>query len=99
MDEKIDVFSFGNNIYALLTGLWPFYESDDDKVVQEKVTEGQRAFCDDRYRNHSYGEGKLVELLEKCWIEKPSERVDIFEAVRFLQEAVEENSRLNSETM
>lgn len=94
LDEKIDVYSFGNNIYALLTGLWVFYENDDDKVVQEKVTKGhQRAFIDDRYRNHSYGEGKLVELMEQCWKEDPSERVDIFEAVRFLREAVEENKK------
>jgi len=34
LDEKIDVFSFGNNIYGLLTGLWVFYENDDDEVVQ-----------------------------------------------------------------
>lgn len=34
VDEKIDVWSFGNNIYALLTGLWIFYEDQDDDVVQ-----------------------------------------------------------------
>lgn len=34
LDEKIDVFSFGNNVYGLLTGLWVFYENDDDSVVQ-----------------------------------------------------------------
>ena len=33
LDEKIDVFSFGNNIYGLLTGLWVFYDTDDDGVV------------------------------------------------------------------
>lgn len=73
--------------------------SDRSEVVSEiyvqgKVMKGQRAFIDDRYRNHSYGEGKLVELMELCWIEEPSERVDIFEAVRFLREAVEENKKL-----
>ena len=34
LNEQIDVFSFGNNIYALLTGLWVFYENEDDGVVQ-----------------------------------------------------------------
>lgn len=34
LDEKIDIYSFGNNLYGLLTGLWVFYENDDDKVVQ-----------------------------------------------------------------
>jgi serine/threonine protein kinase len=33
LDEKIDVWSFGNNIYGLLTGLWVFYQNDDDGVV------------------------------------------------------------------
>lgn len=94
LDEKIDIYSFGNNLYALLTGLWVFYENDDDKAVQEKVTKGQRAFIDERYRNRSHGEGKLVELMERCWNEEPSERVDIFEAVRFLREAIKENNKV-----
>lgn len=34
LDEKIDVYSFGNNIYGLLTGLWVFYDTDDDEAVQ-----------------------------------------------------------------
>lgn len=90
LDEKIDVFSFGNNIYGLLTGLWVFYENDDDGVVQDKVIAGQRAYIDDRYRNHSYIEGKLIDLMERCWIEDTEKRVDIFEAVRYLRQVVEE---------
>jgi len=31
LDEKIDVFSLGNNIYALLTGRRVFFEGDDRK--------------------------------------------------------------------
>lgn len=38
LDEQIDIFSLGNNFYALLTGLWPFYENEDDGFVQ--VTKG-----------------------------------------------------------
>jgi serine/threonine protein kinase len=34
LDEKIDIYSFGNNIYGLLTGLWVFYDTDDDTMVQ-----------------------------------------------------------------
>ena len=37
LNEKIDVFSMGNNIYGLLTGLWPFYENEDDEVVQVSI--------------------------------------------------------------
>lgn len=31
--------------------------------------------------------------MERCWVEDPAKRVDIFEAVRFLREAVEENKK------
>ena len=60
---------------------------------QEKVIAGERAYIDDRYRNHSYIEGKLVELMEQCWIQDPDKRADIFEAVRFLQEVMEESKK------
>lgn len=38
-------------------------------------------------------EGKLIELIEKCWIEDPRKRIDIFEAVRFLRTTLEENNK------
>eukprot|EP00978_Attheya_sp_CCMP212_P016410 scaffold42990_cov56-Attheya_sp.AAC.7 len=94
LDEKIDVFSFGNNIYALLTGLWVFYDTDDDQVVQKKLIDGELAYVDKRYKTRSYAEGKLVQLMEKCWIYDPAERIDIFSAVKFLRKAVAENARL-----
>jgi serine/threonine protein kinase len=121
LNEKIDIYSFGNNIYGLLTGLWVFYDTDDDATVQvrdlcvcrndglcfgfsfllwwfsraqKKVNNGERAFIDKRYRTRSYAEGKLVELMENCWLDDPAKRVDIFEAVRFLQKSVKENKKM-----
>ena len=93
MDEKIDVFTFGNNIYALLTGLWVFYDNDDSEDVQDKLIDGKLAFIDDRYRHRSYAESQLVEIMEKCWIYDPSERIDIFEIVRRLRDAVRKNKK------
>merc|ERR1740117_2246057 len=54
LDEGIDVYTFGNNIYSLLTGLWVFYDTDDDSVVQKKVINGTRAYIDPRWRTRSY---------------------------------------------
>jgi len=88
-----DVWSFGNNLYALLTGLWVFYEDEDDTVVSEKIVKGDTAFIDDRYRTRSYIEGRMVELMEKCWIYDMNKRISIFEAVEFLRETVEEHER------
>jgi hypothetical protein len=61
--------------------------------AQKKVNKGERAFIDKRYRTRSYAEGKLVELMENCWVDDPAKRVDIFEAVRFLRNAVKEDKK------
>jgi hypothetical protein len=73
-----------------MTGLWPFYDNDDDTLVQSEIIDGKQAFIDKRYRTRSYGEGKMVELIEMCWRYKPEDRPDIFEIVRFLERSFEE---------
>lgn len=86
LNEKIDVWSMGNNIYALLTGLWPFYEYEDDVPMHLKVANGETSFIDPRYKTRSSIEGNLVKVLEKCWEFNVDDRVDIFEVVAFLNE-------------
>ena len=89
LDEQIDVYSFGNNIYALLTGLWPFY-SEDDQMAQKKILAGELPFVDDRYRNRSIAEGRLVQVMEECWKFDPKDRIDIFHVVERLRDALDE---------
>lgn len=38
MNEKVDIWSLGNNFYAILTGLWPFYHADTDGVEDIQVS-------------------------------------------------------------
>ena len=97
LNEQIDVYSFGNNIYGLLTGLWVFYEVDDDEVVQERVIKGDRAIVDPRWKKEGFIESKLVELMEKCWRNDVDERIDIFAAVKELREVKNEHQRRKSE--
>jgi len=61
--------------------------------VKKKVKAGEVPYIDERWRTRSYAEGKLVELIERCYAFKPDERIDIFDTVRFLRDAVEENTR------
>ncbi len=36
----------------------------------------------------------MIEIMEKCWAYAPDERIDIFEAVRLLREAVAVNKMM-----
>lgn len=72
-----------------LTGLWPFYENQDDTVVQGRVMAAERPFVDPRYHNRSWEERNLVEIMQRGWEDDPEHRMDIFEAVRLLRQAVE----------
>ena len=85
---------------ACLPACLPFgdiqYETDDDGVVQKKLIDGKTAYVDSRYRERSFAEKKLIELMEKCWIYDPDERISMFEAVEFLRKAVKENKALGN---
>lgn len=67
------------------------YDEKDDDVIQKKLIDGKLPFVDPRYKNRSFAEKKLVELMEKCWIYNPDERISSFEAVEFLRDAVKDN--------
>jgi serine/threonine protein kinase len=81
-----DVWAMGNNIYILLTGLYPYYDTTSGSKIEEMVKGGETPFVDDRYRNRSMVEGRLVEIMEPCWAFDPRDRVDIFEIVAHLRE-------------
>ena len=78
--------------------LWSIvqYDVENDDVVQKKLIDGELPYVDLRYKERSFAERKLIELMEKCWIYDPNERISIFDAVDFLKKAVEENMELGS---
>jgi len=101
LDEKVDIFSFGNNIYALLTGLWPFANISDNKAVIELIKSGEIPFIDPRFTNSNdknprYAvEKELMNIMKKCWIFNSTERSDIFEIIDLLQNVVTMNEQKN----
>ncbi|KAL3943379.1 MAG: hypothetical protein SGBAC_002545 [Bacillariaceae sp.] len=99
LNEKIDIWSFGNNMYALLTGLNPMYWTNTDGV-KKAVKRGEIAYIDPRYLTRSKEEKALAELIEKCFVYEPDDRPTIFEVVSYLRNAVsdslgEEESRVD----
>jgi serine/threonine protein kinase len=97
LNEKIDVWSLGMNMYALLTGVNPFYDEARTEVVQQTVVNGEKPYIDPRYRSRSFAEGQLVEIMERCWTFDADERPDIFEIVRLLKAAHELNKHHQAE--
>jgi len=94
LDEKIDIWSLGCNMYALLTGMYPFYDIGSTQVVKQKVKDGEKGFIDNRYRTRSFAEKKLAEAIDLCWEFDPNKRIDIESLVKLLREAVRVNDRL-----
>lgn len=92
LNEKIDVFSLANNIYSIVTGLYPYHAFTADEA-KERVAQGLRPDVDPRWRQRSFAERKLLELVDWCWEYQANKRPDIFQVVAFLETAVEENNR------
>jgi serine/threonine protein kinase len=88
LDQQVDVFSLGNNIYSLLTGLWVFYEGDEN--VAKRVKAGDKPYIDPRYTDRSLAEARLAEIIDKCLSYYPEDRPSIFEVVKFLRNALKE---------
>ena len=54
---------------------------------------GTRPFIDPRYRNRSFIEGKLVQVMEACWTHGRRRRPSIFQVVSSLETVKEEAIR------
>jgi len=88
LTEEVDVFSLGNNMYSILTGLYVFYDEEDDEKVKERVKAGEKAYIDPRYKERSLAETKLAEIIDRCHSYNPEDRPSIFSVVKFLRDAL-----------
>jgi serine/threonine protein kinase len=94
LNEQIDVWSLGNNFYALLTGVSPFPEMETTTPVKKALKAKKTAYIDPRWKDQSFPERKLAEIIPRCWIFNPDERITINELVAFLKDAVEEYEKI-----
>jgi hypothetical protein len=76
-------------MYAVLTGLNPYYKELHQSEVKRLVRHGEKPFVDPRWRTRSHAERALVETMELCWEFNADDRIDVFEVVKRLQHALE----------
>lgn len=86
LGEAIDIWSLGNNLFALLTGYSPFVKHlEDTTVVKNMIMNGETEFIDPHFHERSYAEGALADVIPLCWKLNPDERIDIFELSHLLR--------------
>lgn len=89
-DESVDKYTYGNNVYAILTGLFPFYNEQYHGVskykIRKKIVAGRRPFVDERYLTRSYIERQLVMVMRKCWNQDPNNRPSMSSVATYLRQ-------------
>jgi hypothetical protein len=77
-------------VLTLSSLVFPFYELKEREVAK-MVKKGDVPYIDPRYKDKSFGEAKLIEIMELCWTYERQKRIDIFKLVDLLRDAVEAN--------
>jgi serine/threonine protein kinase len=85
IDETSDIWSMGNIIFTLLTGLNPFYHVITRDQVR-KAVQSHPPQIDPRYKKRSLIERRMVDIMNRCYKIKPEDRITIFKVVKLLHE-------------
>lgn len=98
VNEKIDVYSFGNIIFTLLTGQYPYEDVFDDDLyeVGDLAAHGVTPDVNAEIRGNSFAESALASVMDKCYEYHSEKRINIFTVISLLQSAAELNNRLES---
>jgi Protein kinase domain len=87
VDESTDIWSVGNMIFILLTGLWPYYDLPYSRRVelQQLTIAGELPYINPAYKRRSLIEHRLIEVMNLCYKREPADRIDIFQVLQHLR--------------
>ena len=81
--EKVDVYSFGNVLYSVLTGKYPFQDKEE-KEARKLIKKGNRPIISSSVRNSTDPfDQAMITAIEMCWIQDPSERASARQVQQF----------------
>ncbi len=86
--EKVDIFSMGNVIYSIITGLWPFEAHADVKQVQKNIILGIRPPIENISNDPILS--SLAEVIHLCWKQNSNERPTATQIALLLEAKVED---------
>jgi len=89
-----DVYSYGNIMFTLLTGKWPY--GDDEYEAQRLCGQGIPPIVEYSVRGQSFASASLATIMDKCFEFYPEKRIDIFMVVSMLKDAINLNNKLES---
>ena len=80
-----------------MTGLWPFYETTDDQMIQGMIQKGQHPSIDPVYHRQDGSSSNdnnkiLTKIMEGCWHDDPKQRYNISTTVAMLKTAMMNNN-------
>lgn len=94
LSEKVDVYSLGNTLYVLLTGLEPQGKEHKQrrlKSVSNRVAHGEHAQFTDEYANSADPAiGAIRNAIRSCWESDPDIRPAAIEVAQDLFAALDE---------
>jgi len=78
VDESADVWALGNQIYATLTGLWPYFDQPSDAIIRNVTQRGGPQLP---FAVHT----ELAQIMRSCHVLDPKQRPSVFQVLMQLQ--------------